>query len=141
MPVHSLSASSSSRFCGEVDARRVVVGEPVPSRRDFHGADMCRITPWVEMLEEWKESGPCTHGSGEMYVRKHWYRIRTSGGDEMKIYFERKARSAREVKKRWWLYTLTPRGSRVAVLAVATVKSPVVIAHAEVTGIRLNSWP
>ncbi|MEI8341282.1 MAG: DUF6504 family protein [Verrucomicrobiota bacterium] len=57
------------------------------------------------VIETWKETGACTHGSGERYVRKHWFRIRTTRGDEMKIYFERKPRSGREVKKRWWLYT------------------------------------
>lgn len=59
------------------------------------------------VLESWKETGPCTHGSGERYVRKHWFRIRTTRGDVMKIYFERKTRSAREAKRRWWLYTIT----------------------------------
>ena len=59
-----------------------------------------------EILETWKETGPCTHGSGERYVRKHWFRIRTTRGDGIKIYFERKPRSARESKRRWWLYTI-----------------------------------
>jgi phosphoribosylglycinamide formyltransferase-1 len=92
---------------GEVDAGRIVVGAPLlPTGFAWR----CVEYPVAEVLEEWKETGPCTHGSGEMYVRKHWFRIRTTGGDEMKIYFERKARSAREAKKRWWLYTFTPRG-------------------------------
>jgi len=63
-----------------------------------------------EVLETWKETGACTHGSGERYVRKHWFRIRTSSGDEMKIYFERRARSMREADRRWWIYTFTPGG-------------------------------
>jgi|ERR1700677_1149908 len=89
----------------EVDARRIIVGEPLlPARFAWRGVEYTV----GEVLEAWKESGPCTHGSGEIYVRKHWFRIRTTGGDEMKIYFERKARSARQAKKRWWLYTFTP---------------------------------
>jgi phosphoribosylglycinamide formyltransferase-1 len=93
---------------GQVDARRIVTGEPLlPAGFIWGGAEYAV----AEVLEAWKETAPCTHGSGEKYVRKHWFRIRTTGGDEMKIYFERKARSAREAKRRWWLYTFTPRGA------------------------------
>ena len=65
----------------------------------------------AEVLEMWKETGACTHGSGKRYVRKHWFRIRTVRVDEMKIYFERKARSTRQSKQRWWLYTFVPAAS------------------------------
>jgi len=61
----------------------------------------------ADVLETWKDTSPCTHGSGEQYVRKHWFRIRTGCGAEMTIYFERKARSKREKFTRWWLYTIT----------------------------------
>jgi len=59
-----------------------------------------------EVLEEWKETGPCRHGSGERYVRKHWFRLRMATGEEMKIYFERQARSTKLRQQRWWLYTV-----------------------------------
>jgi len=59
------------------------------------------------VLEKWKETSPCRSGSPERYVRKHWFRIRTADGAEMKIYFERQPRSARERKTRWWLYTVS----------------------------------
>ena len=91
---------------GEVSSR-VVTGEPLfPAGFAWRGVEYTVS----EVIETWKETGPCTHGSGERYVRKHWFRIRTAGGDEMKIYFERKARSARQAKQCWWLYTFTPRG-------------------------------
>ena len=61
----------------------------------------------ADVMESWKETGPCTHGSSEQYVRKHWFRVRTTSGDEMKIYFERQARSTKQRKARWWLYTIT----------------------------------
>jgi len=64
----------------------------------------------ADVLERWKETGPCTSGSDERYVRKHWYRIRTTGGREMKVYFERQARRGRQQKSRWWLYTVAPAG-------------------------------
>lgn len=58
----------------------------------------------IEVLEEWKESGPCHHGSGERYVRKHWFRVRTTEDLEMKIYFERQSRSCGG--SRWRLYSI-----------------------------------
>jgi len=59
------------------------------------------------LLEKWKETGGCKSGGGEMYVRKHWFHIRTTTGEEMRIYFERQPRSKSQSKKRWWLYTVT----------------------------------
>lgn len=58
----------------------------------------------LEVLEEWKEAGDCRHGSGERYVRKHWFRIRTTEDLEMRIYFERQRRSSGG--SRWRLYSL-----------------------------------
>ena len=66
----------------------------------------------AEVLERWKQTGPCTSGSGERYVRKHWYRVRTTDGLVMKIYFERQARRGRQQMSRWWLYTVSaPAGT------------------------------
>ena len=64
----------------------------------------------LELLEEWKEAGDCRHGSGERYVRKHWYRVKTSGDLEMRLYFERQGRFGRG--SRWRLYST--RSTRVA---------------------------
>jgi len=87
----------------EVDARRIVIGAPVlPTRFRWRGTEYT-VT---EVLETWKSTGPCRHGSGERYVRKHWFRIRTATGEEMKIYFERQARSGKQMRQRWWLYTV-----------------------------------
>jgi phosphoribosylglycinamide formyltransferase-1 len=58
----------------------------------------------LEVLEEWKECGDCRHGSGERYVRKHWFRVRTTDDLEMRIYFERQGRSSGGA--RWRLYSL-----------------------------------
>jgi hypothetical protein len=57
-----------------------------------------------EVLEEWKEAGDCQHGSGERYVRKHWFRVQTTEGVEMKIYFERQGRPGGG--SRWRLYSM-----------------------------------
>jgi len=60
----------------------------------------------AEVLEAWKETGPCRSGSPELYLRKHWYKIRTADNMVMTIYFERQARSKSQSKARWWLYTI-----------------------------------
>jgi ketosteroid isomerase-like protein len=43
----------------------------------------------AEVLERGKEYGDCTHGSGERYVRRHIFRIRTTDGQIARIYFQR----------------------------------------------------
>jgi len=60
----------------------------------------------AEVLEVWKEDGPCKSGSAEMYLRKHWFRVATEEGPEMTLYFERQPRSKGQGKTRWWLYTV-----------------------------------
>ena len=41
-----------------------------------------------------------------MYLRRHWYRIETTNGDVMTLYFNRQPRRGRgPVKGRWTLYS------------------------------------
>jgi phosphoribosylglycinamide formyltransferase-1 len=84
------------------NAQAIIIGAPLLPVKFVWRGDEYVIG---EVLETWKETGSCTHGSGERYVRKHWFHVRTTQGEEMKIYFERKARSTRQAKQRWWLYT------------------------------------
>lgn len=86
-----------------VDAHHVIPGAPLLPAR-FRWRD--REYAVAEVLQEWKETGPCHHGSGERYVRKHWWHLRMTTGEEMKVYFERHARSSKQMKQRWWLYTV-----------------------------------
>ncbi len=60
----------------------------------------------AEVLEVWKETGACRSGGRETYLRKHWYKIRTTDNIIMTLYFERQARSKSQNKARWWLYTI-----------------------------------
>ncbi|KKK64883.1 hypothetical protein LCGC14_2979730 [marine sediment metagenome] len=59
------------------------------------------------VLETWKtsrrEGGSPT---GELYLRRHWYRIVTTCGRVMTVYCQRQAGDARGAKRRWWLYTI-----------------------------------
>ena len=89
-----------------------------PIGNDFDTAGMSRGEPglpggfqWrgenleiVEVIESWKERVHEHHTSGEKYTRKHWYRIRTTSGVVMNIYFERKMRTS--ATARWWIYTI-----------------------------------
>lgn len=78
-----------------------VVGEPVlPRRFRWRGSEF----GVAQVLETWKELGPAV--GGDRYLRKHWYRIRTTDGTEMKLYFERKPRSRAQAKRRWWLFSV-----------------------------------
>lgn len=82
-------------------------GEPgLPIRFTWRGAEY-RV---AGVIHRWKTSGPCHHGSGEIYLRRHWYRIRTDPPAVMTVYCERQARSRQRAKSRWFLYTLEPVG-------------------------------
>jgi hypothetical protein len=77
----------------------------------------------AEVLEEWKEAGDCRHGSGERYVRKHWFRVKTTEDLEMKIYFERQGRSSGG--SRWRLYSIRTTESQSQGVAVQPASSVV----------------
>jgi Domain of unknown function (DUF6504) len=88
------------------DASALAIGAPAPPAKFVWRG---REYVVAAVLDAWKETGADRGGSDERYVRRHWFRIRTDDGAEMKIYFERQARSGRQARKRWWLYTmLTP---------------------------------
>jgi uncharacterized protein DUF6504 len=95
---------------GTSDRAGMRMGEPgLPGRFVWRGVEY----KVAEVLEKWKETGPMKGGGAgsEQYVRKHWFHVRTTDGSEMKLYFERQARSAQAKKQRWWLYTITAPAS------------------------------
>jgi phosphoribosylglycinamide formyltransferase-1 len=83
------------------DAAEMATGAPGLPRSFSWRGTRYRV---LEVLEKWKERGDCRHGSSERYVRKHWYRVKTAEGPEMKIYFERQQRSSGG--SRWRLYCI-----------------------------------
>jgi hypothetical protein len=90
---------------GSFDAASMATGEPgLPARFVW------RHTEYEvgEVLDVWKTTGPCRHGSGEQYVRRHWFRVVTTDGAEMELYFDRQPR-ARQKSHRWWLATVVER--------------------------------
>jgi len=90
---------------GAIDSRGVAEGEPGLPRRFLWRDAEHEIE---QVLDRWKETSACTHGSPERYVRRHWFRVRTAAGLGMRIYCDRNSQSKREAKSRWWLYTVRP---------------------------------
>ncbi len=96
---------------GSTDAGAAARGEPaLPAAFLWRGAEH----PVAAVLERWRETGPCTSGSGERYVRRHRFRILTSAGDEWEVYCDRQGRRGKDAKARWWLFTVARRTGRGA---------------------------
>lgn len=89
---------------GTMDSAGMARGEPgLPQRFVWRDEEYTVAA----VLERWKETSGCRSGADEQYVRKHWFKIRTTDGKEMKLYFERQARSKAQRKSRWWLFTVS----------------------------------
>ncbi len=96
-------------LAGTFDMAAMTRGEPgLPGRFKWRDKEYAV----ADVLEAWKETGPCRSGGPEMYLRKHWYKFITDDGTEMTIYFERQPRSKHRKKVRWWLYTISRKGKR-----------------------------
>ncbi|MFP4107023.1 MAG: DUF6504 family protein [Phycisphaerae bacterium] len=89
---------------GTFDTGGMARGEPgLPQQFTWRGE---KLTV-VRVLESWKKSGREGHSSkGELYLRRHYYRLETTCGKNMTVYFERQARPATSARKRWFLYSL-----------------------------------
>jgi hypothetical protein len=134
-----------------VGSEEQLVSEPsTPARGSFDAAAMGRGVPglparftWrgrafvvLDQLETWKTSTP-GKGCGELYLRRHWFRIRvaavaqgepeTAAGAEsasgrlavFTVYCLRQPPrgGAREARRRWWLYSVgadSDEGGRAA---------------------------
>lgn len=98
-----------------------LISEPIkPDAGTFDTAAMARGQPglptgftWrdrhyriAEVLEEWKHSEREYHRRGEAYYRKHFWRIRTEGGEMMTLYALRQVKRGQSAKRRWWLYAV-----------------------------------
>ena len=96
----------------EIADEPIQTGEPILPRRFRWRGDEYRID---SVLETWKQYSGGSKSMPEHYLRKHWFHVLASktGAEgeepplEMKIYFERQARS--KSVARWWIYTLVSR--------------------------------
>jgi phosphoribosylglycinamide formyltransferase-1 len=89
---------------GTFDVSAMAKAEPgLPSHFTWRGTEY-RV---FEVLDTWKSLTGCVSGADEMYVRKHWFRIRTVTGEIMVLYCDRHRRQGKQGKKdRWTLYSI-----------------------------------
>ncbi len=86
---------------GSFDPTGIARGEPGMPLRFVWRDRPLRV---VDVEEVWKTSSP-EGGSGEMYLRRHWWKVRVDTGQVMTIYCERQAKR-RNAKSRWFVYTV-----------------------------------
>jgi phosphoribosylglycinamide formyltransferase-1 len=92
---------------GSFDVSPMTAGEPgLPLRFSWRG----RGYEVARVLDKWRTTGPCKHGSGEQYVRRHWFRVETTDGSQMELYFDRQPRTTHRLQ-RWWLATVAWPGA------------------------------
>ena len=85
------------------DLAAMAIGLPgLPSGFTWRGRHFDVAT----VLSTWKESEGCTHGGGERYLRKHFWKVRATSGETLTIYAVRKVKRGESAKQRWWLYTI-----------------------------------
>lgn len=88
------------------DTSRMASGEPGLPRKFLWRGQTLEI---ATVLRSWRETGKCSHGSSERYVRKHWFEVVETSGDILKIYFERQPRRGKK-DPRWWLFSIWGSG-------------------------------
>ena len=91
----------------EFDYTASAPGEPALPRKFRWRMETIEI---LHILKRWKSASGCRHGSADRYVRKHWYRIRTTDNRVLTIYFDRQFALPRGQKRRWWLFSQTLEG-------------------------------
>ena len=89
---------------GSFDARMIARGEPgMPTHFTWRGEEY-RVD---EILEMWKQSA-AEGGSGEVYLRRHYFKVLATSEDVMTVYCERQQKR-KNAKQRWFLYTMEKR--------------------------------
>ena len=85
-----------------LDTSRMAAGEPGLPRCFVWRDRTCEI---ATVIRTWREAAPCRHGSGERYVRRHWYEVQLTDGAVATLYFERQARPGGGAKRQWRLFS------------------------------------
>ncbi|MBF0522272.1 MAG: cytoplasmic protein [Candidatus Omnitrophica bacterium] len=61
-----------------------------------------------KVIKTWRTTGPCHHGSGEQYVRRHWFEVITTSHHVMKLYFD-KGNHGKSKEMGWILFTVSEK--------------------------------
>jgi len=96
-------------WAGSFEASVMARGEPgLPEGFDWQG-QRYRI---LQRLEQWKESSrEGGRAGGELYLRRHWYRLRMSDGSLWTVYCLRQAPQGKAARRRWVLYERRDHGA------------------------------
>lgn len=87
---------------GSFSTSRMGRGEPgLPDGFDWRD----RSYEIIQELAAWKKSSR-EGGVGELYLRRHYYKLRMSDDTVWTVYFERQAPRSGNPKQRWFLYTV-----------------------------------
>lgn len=91
---------------GTSDTLRMGRGEPgLPSGFAWRGSSL----DVIEEMEVWKESSrEGARAGGELYLRRHYFRLRMSDDAIWTVYCTRQTPRSGNPKKRWFLYTIEP---------------------------------
>ncbi len=95
---------------GTFDAARMATGEPgLPRVFRWRGSEYTV----AGVMDTWRSQEP---GVGmdkkHLYVRKHFYRVKTTSGEIMTLYFDRKPPSGRgKSRQRWYLFSISKAGA------------------------------
>jgi hypothetical protein len=86
------------------DTNRMAAGEPgLPHRFNWRKQEY----DVEDVLETWKSTGPCTSGSPEQYVRRHYFKVRTECGEIMTLYCDRQpSKRSGKIRSGWVLYSI-----------------------------------
>jgi len=95
---------------GTFDARAMARGEPgLPQAFTWRQEEYAV----ARVVESWRSTGKDRGGGSEVYVRRHWYRIETTGGEVMTLYFDRQPLRGRGASKgRWTRYSMVRQEER-----------------------------
>ena len=83
------------------DARPAARGEPARPRRFRWRGEAYEV---AEVLRSWKTTDGAHKPVGDVYVRRHWIDVRTSEGEELRLYAGRGTPRGRR-GPRWWLHS------------------------------------
>jgi phosphoribosylglycinamide formyltransferase-1 len=93
---------------GDDFALPAAIGEPALPLRFTWRRRTLEVAAVLNRRKEYQADR--THGSGERYLRRHWFDLRMSDGAHWSVYFERQPGAGRAAKSRWWLYATAPAG-------------------------------
>ncbi len=86
------------------DSARMARGEPgLPKAFTWRGESfgvVREVSAWKESSREGARAG------GELYLRRHYFKLKMTSGDLWTIYFVRQSPRSGNPKNRWFLYTI-----------------------------------